>query len=234
MQRPTRIVVFGVLCLVMGGFSLLNNIDQAATALGGPEAVDIPAESEAPGQVGQMMRDVARATRGALSEPVYRIGLGVKSVLGTVMAAVLIAIGGGLLRDRYWALRLARVWAVYAIASALLIVVLQALYVVPAIQAVTQTEGHLPGGEYLGMGFMFMVMCVFPMLLLIVLPKPNVVAYLRGGGEDHRAMPVEDGRGTPSDHAQASGTPPAGPASSPPPSATSTWRGDPWDDSTSH
>jgi len=227
MKRPTRIAVFGVLCLVIGGFVGIHNFDQLGVALGGPESVEIPTAEEAPGQMGKMLRDTALAVRGALDLPVYRTGLGIKSLLSLAMAGMLIAVGVGLMRDRLWSIRFTRIWAAYAIVAAVATAFLHTQFIVPEIPASAKAFGDIVGGKYLGMALMMAVLCIFPALLLLVLPKPHVVAYLRERASTKDSPSVLQAQAPepgPADQQQAQAPMPDQDLSQ------TTWRDDPWND----
>lgn len=229
MDRPTRIIVFGVISLVFGGVILLNNLQQLGVAIGGPDAVDVESAGQVPGPLGDMLRDTSLALKGALTEPLYRAGLGLKSLASAVMACLLIAVGVGLMRSQPWSLRLARIWALYAIASALFITVMQAIYLVPHIPLVQNSAGAA-GAQYVGMGFMFIVLCVFPILLIKLLPSKAVREYLSVSATADAPVPLgnEPIKGDSKPATQTSQTIP--PDISP---QQTTWRNDPWDDASS-
>ena len=114
MQRPTRIVVFGILCLIMGGLSGLDNLGAVQLAVLGPAGVQTDLGGVG-GEMGEMIEEVAQATQSALGKPVYRWLFGLEAVLGLVMAGVLVTAGVGLLRDQLWAIRLTRIWGFFAL-----------------------------------------------------------------------------------------------------------------------
>lgn len=228
MHRPTRIIVFGVICLLFGGFILLHNLQQLGVALAGPQGVDVEAASQLPGQLGTMMRDTSLALQSALAYPVFRAGLGLKSLASAGMGGMLIAIGIGLLRDQAWSLKLAKIWALYAIASALFITVLQSVYLVPNIPLAQNSAGAV-WAQYVGMAFMFILLCIFPLLLIKLLPSKSVCAYLNKQVASSAAMPINI---EPTTSAPAA-RPVANPRQASSPDLTpqqTTWRDDPWND----
>ncbi|MEM9020499.1 MAG: hypothetical protein AAGC44_08030 [Planctomycetota bacterium] len=230
MQRPTRTVVFGVFCLIGGGFLLVHNLQQLSVAIGGPDAIDVESVGRVSGPMGEMLRDTSVALQAAMREPVYRVGLGFKALASSAMACVLFAVGLGLMRDRRWTIRLAKVWAIYAIASAVFITVLQALYVVPNVPA---AKDGAAGFQYVSMAFMLLVLCIFPVLLLRQLPTEAVKNYLAYQEAQRGGPPVVDtGSPAPFDRRSpvADDAPPQAPPPPSPPSTGSTWRDDPWND----
>ncbi|MGB0766552.1 MAG: hypothetical protein ACPGYV_02445 [Phycisphaeraceae bacterium] len=245
MQRPTRILIFGILCLVVGGGSGLKSLFEAGVALAGPERLSSMVEMvEAQGQSlsASQRRDLETQIE-AMRSPVYRGGLGVKTLASLGMAGVLVVAGFGLLRDQAWSLRLARVWAWYAIGSAGFVAVLQSVYLVPAMQQHAPAVGGMAGAAYFGIAVSLVLLCVFPVLLLRLLPAPAVVDYLnnpasRGTRSPAAATPAYTYRPPTPTHAQTPPTPATRPmldASSQvsPRAADTTWRDDPWNDPSS-
>ena len=231
MQRPIRIKIFGIICLVFGGFILLQNFGQLGAVVAGPDGVQVPPASESKGQMTRTMRDMSLALRDAMQEPVYRIGLGLKAVLGLFMAGVLIAAGGGLLRNQLWSLRLARLWGIFAICSAVFITVLQCVYLVSNIPETTMPRTMVVG-MYVGMAFSLFLMCIFPALLIFLLPSRNVIAYLAAQSSDHAPLPAASAPAPPQPRPTHQPARPAPPPPTPPPvsAADQTWRDDPWND----
>ena len=227
MQRPTRIAVFGVLCLIIGGVVGIHNFSQLGVAIGGPEAVQIPSAEDAPGQMGKVVRDNLKATQSALKVPIFRFGLGIKSLLSSVMAGLLIAVGFGLMRDRLWAIKFARIWSAYAIVAAAVSVVLHTEYVVSQTPSAAEVFEGMVLGKYIGMVFMMLMLCIFPALLWYVLPKPHVIEYLRERSalsESPSVLQAPVSEAGPVDAQQ-----PQAPSPDQSPSE-STWRDDPWND----
>lgn len=231
MQRPTRILVFAILCLVVGFFSGISNLGGLIEALLGPNFRPVPPEDASQGMFGQMMRDTALAMRSALEQPAYRITLGVESLIGSLFAAALIVAGIGLLRGQFWALRLARAWACYALLAAALTVVLQVRFVLPGVSSA------VPGTEIFSAMCMLPLLWAFPVLILTLLSRPVVTDYLRRP----KHPPVEQAAIAPhlqppadADAAPSPQTPPTAPRARPSvPSSDplqDTWRDDPWND----
>ena len=102
MQRPTRIVVFGILCLVMGAVSGFKNLIEAGVALAGPGVMEQAAEMHEQWGMSEEVVDSSRAQAEALRTTGYRALLGVESLVTALMAAVVIVAGVGLLLGRLW------------------------------------------------------------------------------------------------------------------------------------
>jgi len=227
MQRPTRIPIFGIACLIFGGLILLQNFGQLGSALIGPDGVQAPTANESSGQMGNAMRDTTLAIQAAMKEPIYRIGMGLKAVVSLLMAGALIAAGVGLLRGQSWSLRLAKIWAIYAIASGVVVTALQSVYIVPNMPDNPAIPG-MAGAMYFGMVFMLVLMCIFPLLLIFVLPSRKVTAYLNRSSNEPAPTHLEAAPAIRDQPPTASHTPASPPAHPPVSAADQTWRDDPW------
>jgi len=227
MQRPTRILVFGILCLVMGLLSGLDNLGALRASIVGPGATQTPAGTEMP----EFLRDANKAIEAALSKPIYRVLWGAESALGAVMAGLLIAGGIGLLQDRAWGVRLAKLWAYFAIGSAAFTIFLQAKFVIPEYPAA------ISGSAMPVLACMLPVLWVFPVLLLTLSTRPVVTNYLSARANQprlYRTSPMPHDPTMPQQLAPP--TQPAARAPSAPrvdedaPPLNETWRDDPWND----
>lgn len=236
MQRPTRLVVFGVLCLIMGALSGIKNTMEAGLALVGADGLE-----QMVGMMEGMGQPLSASQRAdfdvqikAHRKPVYRVGQAIESLGSIIMAMVLIAAGLGLLRGRAWSLKLARWWAFYALPAAAVSVILSVRYVLPEMPEASAAGGMINGA------FMLIMLWVFPVLLLKQLPSKSVKTYLAAleAQRTGTAAPVGTqpfAHTTPS----AGPTPPSTTSTKPPPTPTSsqpadtTWRDDPWNDPSS-
>lgn len=186
MQRPTRVMVFGVLCLLVGALSTLDNAGNVVTGIVGPSAMDAAATPGGDTGLGKMMSDTNAAMRTALGNPVFRWGTAVDGLAGLVMAMALLAAGVGLLKDQLWALKLARAWAWFGLVSAVVTVVLQVRYVMPNVPTGVAVSPLVMSMASAACTLPFM--WLFPVLVLTVLSRPVVWGYLRaqssasGGG----------------------------------------------------
>jgi len=252
MQRPTRIVVFAILCLVVGLFSGLSNGGELLMAAIGPSFMKSTQSDAMMDKMPEAVRESNQASETALGKPAYRIGLGVEAGLSLAMAGVLIVAGVGLLMDKLWALRLTRVWAFYALVASAFSVVLITRYVTP------ETPSVAPGSQIMGALCMLPMLWLFPVLLLTMLGRPAVREYLRWrAGQPRGGAPMQPadaappqavperpaprpttrtdppGRDDPAPVRETRGTDrdPSGDDQSPP--GHDTWRDDPWNDPTS-
>ena len=233
MQRPTRIIVFGVFCLIIGFVSGFKNTMEAGLSIAGPVTLDqMRTMMEQMGQPLSKSQDQDFEVQiKALSKPVYRVGQGVESVASMVMAVVLMVAGIGLLRERAWSLRLAKWWAWYAIPAAAVSVVLTMRYVYPEVPDVSVGTGAISSA------FMLIVLWAFPVLLLRQLPSEQVKAYLSlRERQSAGAAAIPTPANTPAEPAPVSAPtpqspqPPQAPAPPPSPPRDNTWRDDPWND----
>ncbi len=231
MQRPARIVVFGILCLVMGAVSGLKNLSEAGVALLGPEVMEQAAEMHERWGASEEMVDSSRAQAEALRTTAYRALLGIESLVTALMAVVVIVAGVGLLLGRLWSLRFAKIWAYYAIVLAVVDVVATARFVFPHT-----TESA--GGSGISMVCMLPMLWLFPVLLITMLSRPAVIQYLRWRSTQEVSSaaasavqqpppivqpPAEPRPPAPRPSAPAAPTTPADPRDT-------TWRDDPWND----
>lgn len=244
MKRPTRIMVFGILCLIMGGLSGFKNVMQSSMVLIGPDVLGNAIDMQKGMGMSEAQLQPARMMVKVLREPAYRVVEGIESALTMLMAVVLFVAGVGLLRGQLWGLRLTRWWAYYALASAVASVVLEMRYVQP------HTGNVPPGLGLVSAVFMLLMLWSFPVLLLTVLRRPVVIDYLRWRATQGAGQPSMPGRPVAQTTASyASDAPerptptpltPTPPESTPPPKAPppapprspvpDTWRDDPWND----
>lgn len=235
MQRPTRIVVFGVLCLLIGGLSGMKNTMEAGLALVGPDGLEQILEMAKQQQgLPQSSEQSLRVEIKAQRNPVYRVGQAIESVGSALMALILIAAGVGLLRGWAWSLKLARWWAFFAIPAAGVSVVLTVRFAMPEMPDATSGGGMVNGA------FMLVMLWIFPVLLLKQLPTDAVKAYLAAREAQRTGNSTGVGAQPVSHNTPPAGAMPSPPASTSPPAsptnaqpADTTWRDDPWNDPSS-
>ena len=217
MQRPARIMVFGVLCLLFAVVSGLHNLMELALVALGPAAVPASTPTGGGEGFGQMMADQNAALRHALEQPAYRLLMALDAMAGALMAVGLATAGVGLFMDKFFALKLARVWAYFALVSAVVTVVINARFVMPHVASA-------PPGSTLAMGTcMLPILWLFPILVLTVLCRNPVTDYLRhhsarsvGTSPAHAlSTPVHEASQAPSQATSSPGAddlPPPGPS----------------------
>jgi hypothetical protein len=165
MQRPTSVTVFGVLNIVFGALGLLSTLFTGAAVF----LVEAQ-QRQMPG-----MEEV---------NPVWEAWLKIIVVVSVVAAFVLITAGFGLLGLRRWGRVLAIVYAVYAITSCVLGVVMQYVFVT---QPLLEQQNNPNGREAAMMmaGVSLVSSCagaIYPLLLWYFMSRPHVVAAFSGLG----------------------------------------------------
>ncbi|MEM9347826.1 MAG: hypothetical protein AAGB26_14545 [Planctomycetota bacterium] len=228
MKRPTRIVVFGVFCLIIGVVSGVKNTMEAGLAFIGPDGLEMMLEmaKEQPPGLPETSEQSLTVEIKAQRNPPYRIGQAVESTGSAFMAMLLLVGGYGLLRDKRWSLKLARWWAIYAIPAAAVTVALSTRYALPEVP-------NAPSNGTFNAILMLLAMWAFPVLLLRQLPTEAVKNYLAHQETQRDGSPVAPAASpAPSDQpplgTQDRSASPPDPLS--PPSTGSTWRDDPWND----
>lgn len=253
MQRPTRIIVFGIFCLIIAFFSALDNGGKLIYAIGGPQFIqwmqDVSARQSMPKSIKESYEQAYTMMDAALRKPVYRIGLGIKSSLSLIMAGVLFVAGIGLLFSRLWSIRLTRIWGFYALVAAAVTVTLHFRYLMP------ENMDAPPGLNVTDIAYMLLLLWFFPVLLITMLGRPVVLEYLHWRQRQPRNVapqphathpqmvppaqpphnppmapnePPLEASSTPDRTQKRSPSPPTTPPSPAP--AQETWRDDPWND----
>ena len=165
MNRPTTVTVFGVLNIVFGVIGIFGSAASAAMYF-------LP-HADANNPVLKIMHDNAA----------YAAFMKVSVVLGLVVSVVLLAAGIGLLMLKPWARGLSLAYAIYAIVAGLIGIGLNFVYLVgPLLEQARHAQGPEAAGAVGGViggtvggcfGF------IYPILLLIFLTRPKVVAAFR-------------------------------------------------------
>lgn len=160
-QRPTAILVFGVLHLVFGALGILGLLGSAAILF----TVD-PSNPMYP-----ILRD----------SEFYRVYLWASSAVGLLAIIALIAAGVGLLLSQNWARVLSIGYAVYAILAGLAGMVVSWLFVVsPLIAKASVASGPAAAGAIGGaIGGMVgsVIGLIYPVAIIIFMTRRKVVAY---------------------------------------------------------
>lgn len=240
MQRPRRIIVFGVLCLIVGGLTGFKNTMEAVLSAVGPGGLEqmVVMMEEMDQPLNKSQQQDFNVQIRTLRKPVYRIGQGIESVGSAVMSLMLIVTGIGLLGDRVWSLKLGRWWAYFAIPAGAVSVVLSVRYMMPEMPEATT------GGVMFSGALMLVVVWTLPVLLLTQLPNAVVKQYLAARQARRTASNVMPRPQQTASDAPDTSTPPrsTGESARPTPAATNlpptqtvdtNWRDDPWNDPTS-
>jgi hypothetical protein len=163
MQRPTSVTVFGVLNIVFGALGLLSTaFTGAAVFLAEAQQRQMPGVEEL--------------------NPVWEGWLRIIVVVSIVAAFVLITSGFGLLGLRRWGRVLAIVYAVYAITSCALGVVMQYVFVAQPLLEQQDNPNNREAAMMM-VGVSLVSSCaglIYPLLLWYFMSRPHVVAAFNG------------------------------------------------------
>ena|SRR6266404_3240361 len=161
MERPTAVSVFGILNLAKGalgifGFFWSIALFSSAAAASNP------------------------ALRLMLENADYRKLMKIMAPIGLIACGVSLATGIGLLRLKSWARRLSIAFAIYGILVVLVTVPLNFIFLFrPMLEQARQLQGPeasgMIGGAIAGT-FGGVLGLVYPILLLIFMTRPNVIA----------------------------------------------------------
>jgi len=164
MQRPTSVTVFGILNIVFAAFGIFGLIGSIILFL-------MPVGSNNP--VIKIMHE----------NPAYAAWLKICIPLGLLRCAALLAAGIGLLRLKSWARILSIVYAIFAVVFDILAMVINFFFIIqPMLEQARQQHGPETAGAIGGaiggtIGGCFGL--IYPVLLLIFMLRPNVVAAFR-------------------------------------------------------
>ena len=161
MQRPTAVTVFGILNVVVAVLGVFAMIATMAM-------FSMPGASNNP--VVRIMRE----------SPAYAAWLKLTIPLGLLACVVLLAAGIGLLRLKSWARKVSIGYAIYAIAFGLLGMAMNFIFLLrPMFEEAQRRQGPEAAGAIGGavggtIGGCFGL--IYPILLLIFMTRPKVVA----------------------------------------------------------
>jgi hypothetical protein len=162
MQRPKSVTVFGILNIVFAGLGLCGMAFSVMLFLPSAAASNNP--------VVQIIQ----------SSPAYAAWMKISIVLGFVVVVALLAAGIGLLNLKPWARTLSIIYAVYAIVMVLVSDVVNYIFLIqPMLQKAHSEQGPEAAGAIGGaIGGMFggCFGLIYPILLLIFMTRPHVVA----------------------------------------------------------
>ena len=164
MERPTSVTVFGILNIVFAAFGFFGIIGSIVMFF-----VMDPAMNP----MTKIMQD----------HPAYASWLKLMIPVGFVVAGALLAAGIGLLRMKNWARQLSIGYGIYAIISGLVGTVINyEVLLRPMLEQAAQQSGPAAAGAIGGAiggtigGFLGLI---YPVLLIIFMTRPKVVAAIR-------------------------------------------------------
>ncbi|HTR42885.1 MAG TPA: hypothetical protein VMH87_14825 [Pseudomonadales bacterium] len=162
MQRPTSVTVFGILNIVFAGLGLCGTAFSVMLFM--------PSAATANNPVVQIIQ----------SSPAYAAWMKVSLGLGLVVIVALLAAGIGLLNLKPWARTLSIIYAIYTIIMTLVGVVINYFFLIqPMLQKAQGQQGPEAAGAIGGAIGGFGGGCIaviYPILLLIFMTRPHVVA----------------------------------------------------------
>jgi hypothetical protein len=168
MQRPTAVTAFGILNLVFACFGVLGIFGSIAMFY-------MPNSSNNP--VVKIMQD----------NPAYATFLKISIPLGMLSCGALLAAGIGLLMMKNWGRLVSIGYAVYAILFGLVGMVANFVFVIrPLLEQASQKQGPEAAGAIggaVGGGIGGCFGLIYPMLLLIFMTRPKLVAAFQQGQE---------------------------------------------------
>lgn len=174
MPRPTSVTVFGTLNIAFAALGLLGVIASVAMF--------------------KMMGDTANPVMKIMRDnPNYAAWIKLTIPLGLLACAVLLAAGIGLLLMKAWARKLSLAYAIYAILLGLAGMVMNYLFLLqPLMAEAAQKRGPEAAGAMGGViggsvGGCFGL--IYPILLLIFMTRPKVVAAFQPANAPS-SMPV--------------------------------------------
>jgi len=161
MQRPASVTTFGILNIVFAVFGVIGLLGTIALF----------------SMAGTSSNPVVRIMR---ESPGYAAWLKLTIPLGLLTIGVLLAAGIGLLRLENWGRRLSIGYAIYAIVFSILGLVMNVVFVFgPLLEDASRKQGPEAAGAIGGavggsIGGCFGL--IYPVLLLVFMTRPNVVA----------------------------------------------------------
>jgi hypothetical protein len=161
MTRPTSVTVFGILNIVFAGFGLIGTLATLAM-------FKMAAGTNNPAL--QIMQD----------NPAFAAWIKLSIPLGLISSVALLAGGIGLLMMKSWARKLSIIYAFFAMVLSIVGTVLNYLWMIrPMMEQAAQKQGPEAAGAIGGAigglaGGCFSL--IYPVLLLIFMTRPKVVA----------------------------------------------------------
>jgi len=175
-QRPTSINIFGTLNIVFAGLGIVGLLGSAALLFATPDGNN---------PVIKIMRE----------NPGYAAWLKISFVLGIPSCAILAASGIGLLLMKPWARVLSIIYAIYAIILGLLGTVLNVVFLVmPMVRQAQEQNGPEAAGAIggaIGGSLGGCIGLIYPVLLLIFMTRPNMIAAFQANKMPSAPPPLQ-------------------------------------------
>jgi hypothetical protein len=163
MQRPASATTFGILNIIFAGLGVFGLV-ASITLL----------------TVMDTRNPVVRIIQ---NNPAYAAWMKLSVPLGLLSCAILLTAGIGLLRMKNWARLLSIGYAIYAILFGIVGIVINFLFLVrPMLEEASHKQGPEAAGEIggaIGGGIGGCIGLVYPVLLLIFMTRPKLVAAFR-------------------------------------------------------
>lgn len=164
MQRPTSVTVFGVLNIAFAAFGFIGTLASMALFM-------MPGNSSNP--VLKIMQD----------SPAYAAWIKVSIPLGLLACGALLAAGIGLMLLKPWARQLTIGYAIYALGFGVIGMVVNFLFLIrPMLQQAREQHGAEAAGAIggaIGGSVGGCLGMIYPILLLVFMFRPNVMAAFR-------------------------------------------------------
>jgi hypothetical protein len=185
-ERPTSVLVLAILQIVFGSLCFLLTTCGGAFQLASANKMFKPP----PGQ-GALKEDPEEKLEKLMEQkvPVYKSIQVAQLGLGLVLSVALVVSGIGLLKLRPWARTLALAYAVISILETICSIVYELLFAMPVLREFVAGERARPGlkaeekmvfdmMEIVGNFAVFapLIILIFPIVVLIILLRPNVRA----------------------------------------------------------
>ena len=169
MQRPTSVTVFGILNIAKAGFGMFSTIISIALLL---------AQADSNNPFIKMLHE----------NPAYAAWMELCIPLGLLSCTVLLAAGIGLLCLKSWARKLSIAYAIYSICMRILGTAINATFLFQLLLKY-QEHSRVAGLAMFGLIGGCVVVClglIYPILLLVFMLRPNVVAAFQPSAQPER------------------------------------------------
>lgn len=164
MERPTSVTVFGILNIVFAAFGIFGTLGSLAL---------FSANADMNNPVIKIIHD----------NPNYALWMKICISLGLIVTIALLAAGSGLLKLKPWARTLSIAYAIYAIVFGIISIVANYFFLTKPLMEQAQGQHDAAAaaavGAAIGGAVGGCVGMVYPILLLIFMTRPNVIAAFK-------------------------------------------------------